>query len=95
MSLGEPTIDPRLLPLLRDDLAAASYTVDGVEDFLGPLAAAALHREQAVPALRVARAALGDATGATSSGRKDPRAVLAALFLLGLEVRRADLDAAL
>ncbi|MBD7979608.1 DUF7059 domain-containing protein [Oerskovia merdavium] len=96
MPLGEPAIDPRLLPLLRTDLEGAGYTVDGVEDFLGPLAAAALHREQAVPALRVARAALDDATGATSSGRKkDPRAVLAALFLLGLEVRRADLDAAL
>lgn len=95
MSLGEPTIDPRLLPLLRDDLAAASYTVDGVEDFLGPLASAALHREQAVPALRVARAALDDVAGAASSGRRDPRGVLAALFLLGLEVRRADLDAAL
>ena len=96
MPLGEPAIDPRLLPLLRTDLEGAGYTVDGVEDFLGPLAAAALHREQAVPALRVARAALDDATGATSSGRKkDPRAVLAALFLLGLEVRRAALAAAL
>ncbi|SDB95646.1 Methyltransferase small domain-containing protein [Sanguibacter gelidistatuariae] len=98
MPLGDPTIDPRLLPLLRDDLAAASYTVDGVEDFLGPLAAAALHREQAVPALRVARAALGGATE-TASGQteasREPRAVLTALFLLGLEVTRADVDAAL
>ena len=99
MPLGDPTIDPYLLPLLRQDLAAASYTVDGVEDFLGPLAAAALHREQAVPALRVARAALGGGarTGAASgrSARPEPRAVLTALFLLGLEVTRADLDAAL
>lgn len=95
MPHGEPTIDPVLLRLLRDDLTEASYSVDGVEDFLGPLAAAALHREQAVPAVRVARAALaGGSAGAASSGM-EPRAVLTALFLLGLEVTRADLDAAL
>lgn len=95
-------IDLPLLALLRDDLAAASYTVDGVEDFLGPLAAAALHREQAVPALRVARTALtgavaltGGTTASGRSGRPEPRAVLTALFVLGLEVTRADLDAAL
>ncbi|SME91378.1 Methyltransferase small domain-containing protein [Cellulosimicrobium cellulans J1] len=69
---------------LRDDLAEAGFTVDGVERVLGPVAAAALHREQAVPARR----ALRDRHG-------DPAAVLATLFLLGGEVPRRALDAAL
>ena len=42
--------DPVLLPRLRADLAAAAYTVDGVEQTLGPVAAGALHREQRLPA---------------------------------------------
>ncbi|MFD4990550.1 methyltransferase [Cellulosimicrobium cellulans] len=69
---------------LREDLAAAGFTVDGVERVLGPVASAALHREQAVPARRALR------------GREsDPSAALAALFLLGDDVPRAALDAAL
>ncbi|WP_264029418.1 methyltransferase [Cellulosimicrobium sp. SH8] len=69
---------------LRADLAAAGFTVDGVERVLGPVASAALHREQAVPARRALR------------GRDDdPTAALAALFLLGDDVPRAALDAAL
>src|SRR5690606_19764769 len=69
---------------LRDDLAEAGFTVDGVKRVLGPVAAAALHREQAVPARR----ALRDRHGG-------PAAVLATLFLLGGEVPRRALDAAL
>lgn len=69
---------------LRDDLAEAGFTVDGVERVLGPVAAAALHREQAVPARR----ALRDRHG-------DPAAALATLFLLGGEIPRRALDAAL
>lgn len=72
---------------LREDLAAADFTVDGVERALGPVASAALHREQAVPALRALR----------DRGREeaDPTAALAALFLLGDDVPRRALDAAL
>lgn len=69
---------------LRDDLEAAGFTVDGVEGTLGPVASAALHREQAVPARRAL-----DATGGT------PVATLASLFLLGGDVPRRALDAAL
>ncbi|WP_144681828.1 methyltransferase [Cellulosimicrobium sp. TH-20] len=72
---------------LREDLAAAGFTVDGVERVLGPVASAALHREQAVPARRALR----------DRGREgaDPTAALAALFLLGDAVPRRALDAAL
>ncbi|MDQ8041136.1 methyltransferase [Cellulosimicrobium sp. XJ-DQ-B-000] len=72
---------------LREDLAAADFTVDGVERVLGPVASAALHREQAVPARRALR----------DRGREeaDPTAALAALFLLGDDVPRRALDAAL
>ncbi|MGM7424125.1 DUF7059 domain-containing protein [Cellulosimicrobium sp. CpK407] len=69
---------------LRADLAAAGFTVDGVERVLGPVASAALHREQAVPARRALRGREGD-----------PTAALAALFLLGDDVPRAAVDAAL
>lgn len=78
-----PRTDPVLLDALRADLAAAAYTVDGVEDLLGPLAAAALHREESVPALRV------------TAGTADPRAVLVRAFVLGVDVPRAALERAL
>ncbi|WP_455603708.1 DUF7059 domain-containing protein [Cellulosimicrobium funkei] len=72
---------------LREGLAAADFPVDGVERVLGPVASAALHREQAVPARRALR----------DRGREgaDPTAALAALFLLGDDVPRRALDAAL
>ena len=70
---------------LRADLEAADFTVDGVERTLGPVASAALHREQAVPARRALSAVAGAA----------PAAALASLFLLGDEVPRRVLDAAL
>ncbi|NNU26993.1 DUF7059 domain-containing protein [Isoptericola sediminis] len=69
---------------LRSALERVDYTVDGVEDLLGPLAAAALHREQTVPADRV-----------LARHAEDPRAALARLFLLGREVTRGAIDAAL
>lgn len=75
---------------LRDDLTAAGFTVDGLEQRLGPVASAALHREQAVPARRALRRA-GDPT----SRPTDPAGALAALFLLGDEVPRHALDTAL
>lgn len=86
-----PALDARAADALRTDLGAAGFTVDGVGDLLGELAAAALHREQAVPARRAVAAAV--AGRAPSSW--DPRATLSRLFLLGEEVPRAALDAAL
>jgi hypothetical protein len=76
------TADPALVDALRADLAAAGFTVPGVEDLLGPVAAAALHREEPVPALL---ATTGD----------DPRAALVRAFVLGVPVDAADLARAL
>ena len=72
-----------LLAALRADLAAAGFTVAGVADLLGPVASAALHREEPVPALRV--------TGAAA----DPRATLVRALVLGVPVAASRLAAAL
>ncbi|MPV89848.1 DUF7059 domain-containing protein [Georgenia ruanii] len=82
-SPAPPTGTAAQVATLRADLAAAGFTVDGVAALLGDVAGAALHREQRVPALRLARAA--DA----------PVATLVRLFMLGDEVTAADLAAAL
>jgi methylase of polypeptide subunit release factors len=63
--------DPALLDALRDDLRQARFTVEGIEDFLGPLAARALDREQTIPALRV------------TQERPGPLATLVRLLTLG------------
>lgn len=84
--LGAAPLDSTAGPtaeLLRADLDRAGYTVDAVTDLLGPVAAAALGREQPLPAVRVL------------AGRREPAAALTLLWLLGRTVRRADLDAAL
>ncbi|WP_127573318.1 DUF7059 domain-containing protein [Georgenia faecalis] len=73
--------DAALLAAARTDLGA--YTVDEVTGLLGPVADAALHREQRVPALRAARASAA------------PVAAVVRTFLLGDTVRRRELDAAL
>ena len=86
-----PHADDAALAALRADLQAAHFTVDGVADLLGDVAAAALHREQAVPARR----AIDAANAGRAARDRDPRATLASLFLLGGEVPRAALDAAL
>jgi hypothetical protein len=86
-----PFLDAAAADALRADLRSAGFTVDGVSELLGELAAGALHREQAVPARRAVAAAV--AGRAPSSW--DPRATLSRLFLLGGEVPRAALDAAL
>jgi SAM-dependent methyltransferase len=75
-----------LLDALRADLALAGFTVPGVEDLLGPLAAAALHREEPVPALLVT-------DEPTTAG--DPRAALVRAFVLGVPVAADRLAAAL
>jgi SAM-dependent methyltransferase len=70
------------LSRLREDLAAAGYTVDGVAERVGGTARRALDRDQTVPARRVL------------AGASDPVAVLLRLFLLGDPVRRQEADAA-
>ncbi len=67
---------------LRDAFAAADYTSDGVTGLLGPVAHAALSRQESVPARRAA-------------GGPAPLAVLVRLFLLGDQVTAADAAAAL
>jgi methylase of polypeptide subunit release factors len=78
-----PLVDQGLLAALRADLAAADYTVGGVERALGQVASAALHREQRLPADLVTR------------HRGDPLAVLVRLFALGFPVAWDDADHAL
>ncbi|WP_307865032.1 DUF7059 domain-containing protein [Myceligenerans salitolerans] len=80
-----PHVDPALVSALHGDLESSGYDVDGVEDLLGPVASAALHREQALPARRVVEPVRA----------KDPRAALVSLFLLGDAVPRAAVDRAL
>ena len=79
--------DRDLLGRLHDDLAGAGYTVAGVDGLLGPLASAALHREEAVPALR--------ATDPSGPAGADPGSTLVRAFVLGRAVTRRALDAAL
>lgn len=81
-----PRSDPALLDALRADLTEAEYTVPAVEELLGPLASAALHREEPLPALR-ATAGPGDPTTARV-------AALVRLFVLGAEVPRRAVEAA-
>lgn len=78
-----PRVLPDRLDALRDDLAAAEYTSERVEDLLGPLSTAALRREQSVPALRaIART-------------EDPAAALLGLLTLGRDLTVEQVDAAL
>jgi SAM-dependent methyltransferase len=78
-----PAAGPAELAALRDDLRAAPFTVAALEVALGPVATAALRRDEAVAARRALR------------GSGEPLAVLARLFLLGVRVPRSALDNAL
>ena len=78
------TGSPDLLARLREDLRSAGYTVEGLADVLGPVASAALHREQPLPATRVTAAAGGEFA-----------ATLVRCFVLGLPVAPRDLEFAL
>lgn len=69
---------------LREDLADSGFTVEGLESLLGPVAAAALGREQPLPAERRSAEVLDL-----------PAAVLLRVFMLGLPVPRRALDRAL
>jgi len=84
-----PSADPTLVARLRADLEVSGYTVEGVESALGPVAASALHREQALPALRVS------APGAPDDAAQPAVLTLARLFVLGQTVPAAALDGAL
>ncbi|HET8600395.1 MAG TPA: class I SAM-dependent methyltransferase [Segeticoccus sp.] len=77
--LAPLTADARLLADLRADLVEGGFTVDGIAEVLGPLAARALHREQPLPA--------DLATRENSSAA----AVLTRLFSLGVAVPSARL----
>ncbi|MGG5259924.1 DUF7059 domain-containing protein [Phycicoccus avicenniae] len=83
MTVHPPRVDDALVARLRADLVASDFTVAGVTALLGPMAAAALERDQALPAQR--------ATDASS----DPRAALVRLFTLGDPVDAPEVEAAL
>ncbi|HLS14102.1 MAG TPA: methyltransferase [Beutenbergiaceae bacterium] len=78
-----PDPGPGLIARLRADLSAARYTVAHLADLLGPVAVAALDREEPLPARLAARAS------------DDPAAVLTLLFALGEPVTRSQVDRAL
>lgn len=78
-----PRADAALLSDLRADLTRARYTTDHLTALLGPTAAAALHRDQGLPARRVL------------AGSSDPAATLARLFVLGRAETAAAVESAL
>ncbi|MDQ1741364.1 MAG: hypothetical protein QOE53_3016, partial [Pseudonocardiales bacterium] len=82
--------DPQLIDRLRTDLTSAEYSVDGLEAAWGPVAAAALGRDDPVPAL--AELDRRPASPARTLGRlfvlgrpASPAAVRDALPVLGLD----------
>ena len=50
-------LSPTLVPRLRDALRHAGFTYQGVADLLGPVAHAALSRNETTPGMRVDRPA--------------------------------------
>ncbi len=76
--------DPQLVARLRADLESAGFTVDGLEDAWGPVAAAALGRDDPVPAL-------------AELDRREPTPlrVLGRMFVLGRAVPPRHAEAAL
>lgn len=78
-----PHADPAALAALRQDLVDADYTVQQLGEIVGPVAIAALGREQGLPALDAARASSA------------PAAALMRLLTLGEQVTRRELDRAL
>ncbi len=83
MPTNLPRLDPELVAALRSDLVAADFTVSGVAAVLGPMALAALDREQGLPAQRV------------TADDPRPAAVLVRLFTLGDPVDAADVQRAI
>ncbi|MBO1753041.1 methyltransferase [Actinotalea sp. BY-33] len=83
MSSPPPVVHHELVDALRADLDSAGAGVAAIEERIGPVAAAALHREQALPALRA------------TAGADDPVATLLRVFVLGGAVPRRAVDRAL
>ncbi|GAA4522313.1 methyltransferase [Brachybacterium paraconglomeratum] len=87
MPPDSPTPPPRLLTAeiaaLRADLSVADYSSARIDELLGPVAAAALRRENAVPARRMLEPSV------------DPAAVLLRLFTLGAVLPRTQVQATL
>lgn len=83
MSANPPRVDDDLVRRLRADLLSTGFTVAGVSELLGPMATAALERDQAIPAQR--------ATVASGA----PCAALVRLFTLGDPVDATEVAAAL
>ena len=81
--MSAPAADDAAAAALAADLGAAGFTVQRLDELWGPVARAALHRESPLPAVRAL------------DGRDEPAATLARLWVLGLPVTRAALDAAL
>jgi methylase of polypeptide subunit release factors len=77
-----------LLDQLRDDLAAADYSVAALTGLWGAQAADALHRGHRVPALRALQAR-------RDAGVRSAADTLATAFVLGIPVAYGDLDEAL
>ena len=86
VALSPPRVGPGI-DGLRGDLG--ELTVEAIEELLGPVAAAALQREQSVPALLATERLLDGATASSAA------AELLRLFVLGSEVTRSQLDRAL
>lgn len=78
-----PVLPPELVEPLRADLFDAAFTVEGIDDILGPVASAAIMRDHLVPARRVL-----DRLGET------PATTMLRLFGLGEAVTHAELDEA-
>lgn len=74
---------PQLIEALRADVESVGYTVEGIEQVLGPVASAALHREQRLPADLATRES------------DEAVALLTRLFALGFPVSWTDADRAL
>ena len=87
MPTDSPALPPRLLTAeiaaLRRDLTSGHYTSARIDELLGPVASAAMRRENPVPARRVLEPL------------DDPAAVLLRLFTLGAVVPHAQVEAAL
>lgn len=88
MQLNREVTAP-LIDLLRADLFAANFSVTALTGLWGIEADAALHRNQRVPALRAL------ARLRATLNVPEPNVALAQLFVLGLPVDRAEIDAAL
>lgn len=78
-----PAIDRGLIERLRADLTASGFTVDGIAERLGPVATAALGREQPLPTILA------------TEGATDAVGVLVRLFTIGRPVPVASLATAL